>query len=133
MKAWIGGKLLGTRIMTQKHDSMDSWQKRYKNQTKYRKVASSKPVYYSKVTGLRPKVTVHKDQISPSKGVRKSLAVLLTETCSCSRLYVCQVIELVNSCQNNSDFFLSVCLAKKSVGNAQTKEVYFRMSKNFGC
>ena len=32
----------------------------------YRKVASSRPVYYSKVTGLRPKVTVHKDQISPS-------------------------------------------------------------------
>ena len=35
MKAWIGGKLLGTRIMTQKHDSMDSWQTRNKNQTKY--------------------------------------------------------------------------------------------------
>ena len=33
---------------------------------KYRKVASSRPVYYSKVTGLRPKVTVHKGQISPS-------------------------------------------------------------------
>ena len=32
----------------------------------YCKVASSRPVYYSKVTGLRPKVTVHKDQISPS-------------------------------------------------------------------
>ena len=32
----------------------------------YRKVASSRPVYYSKVTGLRPKVTVDKDQISPS-------------------------------------------------------------------
>ena len=35
--------------------------------TVYRKVASSRPVYYSKDTGLRPKVTVHKDQISPSK------------------------------------------------------------------
>ena len=33
---------------------------------RYRKVASSRPVYYSKVTGHRPKVTVHKDQISPS-------------------------------------------------------------------
>ena len=32
----------------------------------YRKVASSRPVYYSKVQGPRPKVTVHKDQISPS-------------------------------------------------------------------
>ena len=32
----------------------------------YRKVASSRPVYYSKVIGQRPKVTVHKDQISPS-------------------------------------------------------------------
>ena len=35
MKAWIGGKLLGTRIMTQKHDSMYSWQNCYKNQNKY--------------------------------------------------------------------------------------------------
>ena len=32
----------------------------------YHKVASSRPVYYSKVIGQRPKVTVHKDQISPS-------------------------------------------------------------------
>ena len=32
----------------------------------YRKVASSRPVYYSKVRGPRPKVTVHKGQISPS-------------------------------------------------------------------
>ena len=34
--------------------------------TYYRKVASSRPVYYSKVIGQRPKVTVHKDHISPS-------------------------------------------------------------------
>ena len=33
---------------------------------KYRKVASSRPVYYSKVIDQGPKVTVHKDQISPS-------------------------------------------------------------------
>ena len=33
---------------------------------KYRKVASSRPVYYSKVQGPGPKVTVHKDQIFPS-------------------------------------------------------------------
>ena len=44
-----------------------NWNKKGTNlQKTYRKVASSRPVYYSKVTGLRPKVTVHKDQISPS-------------------------------------------------------------------
>ena len=40
--------------------------KRIDMKTRYRKVASSRPVYYSKVIGQRPKVTVHKDQISPS-------------------------------------------------------------------
>ena len=42
------------------------WKEGGKRGMIYRKIASSRPVYYSQVTGQRSKVTVHKDQISPS-------------------------------------------------------------------
>ena len=41
--------------------------------SKYCKVASCRPVYYSKVQGPRPKVTVHKDQISSFIKNKKTL------------------------------------------------------------
>ena len=47
-----------------------------------------------------------------------------------SFLYRCQIIELLNSCQNKFGLFLSVYLAKKSVGNVQSQEVYFSQNSN---
>ena len=41
-------------------------EKYFRFQIVYRKVASIRPVYYSNIKGQMPKVTVHKDQISPS-------------------------------------------------------------------
>ena len=47
-----------------------------------------------------------------------------------SLFYRCQVIALINSCQNKFGLFDQFTWRKKTVGSAQSEEVYFRNNFN---